>query len=75
VAARIEVREVKVAELRRGLRALLKDEKPLVVMRNRTRCAVVLCLKGSWWSPGESMRAERRRLRAELEAVLRALPH
>lgn len=73
MAAPIEVREVKVAELRRGLSVLMREQTPIIVRRNSVPRAVVLHLKRERYLRNESTRAERRRLRAELEAVLRVL--
>jgi hypothetical protein len=73
MAVEIEVRKVQVAELRRSFRALLSMEGPIVVSRNSTPCAVVLRLYGVRWGGLDKVRAQRRRLLAELQAALASL--
>ncbi len=73
MAEYIEVRKVQVAELRRSFRALLSEEGPIVVRKNSQPCAVVLRVRDLRWKGVGEVRAERRRVLAEVQAVLQSL--
>ncbi len=73
MAEQIEVRKVQVAELRRSFRALLSEEGPIVVRRNSRPCAVLLRVRDLRWKGVGVVRAERRRLLAQVQAVLASL--
>ncbi len=73
MAEEIEVRKVQVAELRRSFRALLSEEGPIVVRRNSRSCAVLLRVVDLRWKSVAVVRAERRRVLAEIQAALASL--
>ncbi len=73
MAYEIEVRKVQVAELRRSFRALLSEEGPMVVRKHSRPCAVVLRVRDLRWKSVGEVRAERRRVLAEVQAVLASL--
>ncbi len=73
MAEEIEVRKVQVAELRRSFRALLSEEGPMVVRKNSLPCAVVLRVRDLRWKRVGEVRAECRRILAEVQAVLASL--
>jgi hypothetical protein len=73
MAEEVEVREVQVAELRKGLCSLLREKVPLIVRRNSQPCAVLLSLSGPFFSWSNDLAGERRRLRIALDAVVERL--
>ncbi len=73
MADELVVREVQVAELRRSFKALLSEEGPMVVRKNSRPCAVVLRVRDLRWKGLGEVRAERRRLLAQVQAVLVSL--
>ncbi len=73
MAYEIEVRRVQVGELRRSFKALLSEEGPIVVRKNSHPCAVVLRVRDLRWKGVGEVRAERRRVLAEVQAVLASL--
>jgi hypothetical protein len=65
----ILVGEVKIAELRQGLRAVLELKRPMIVKRNSRAVAVLLPVETSWFGNLEHPVAQRRRLAVQLNAV------
>jgi hypothetical protein len=69
----VRVEEVQVSELRKRYKFLLQEGKPLILRKNTSVVGVLLCLKIPRWSSLEHPRKEGRRLRTELESILKQL--
>jgi hypothetical protein len=66
----IVVGEVKVAELRASLKTLLQLKNPLIVYRNSRAMGILLPVETSWFGRLEHPIKQKRKIRAELDAVL-----
>jgi hypothetical protein len=64
---------VQVSELRKMYKSLLQEKKPLVLRTNSRIVGILLCVGSSYYGTIEHPRKEGRRLRAELEAVLKQI--
>jgi hypothetical protein len=64
------VEVVQVSDVRKNLKVRLSQKKPLVLMRNSSVVAILLCVEGSVYGRVEHPRLEAKRLRAELQAAL-----
>jgi hypothetical protein len=69
----IPVGQVKIAELRKGLKSLLDLKTPHVVLRNSRPVGILLSVETSWFGRLDHPVVQSRRIRAELDAVLRKL--
>jgi hypothetical protein len=69
----IEVREIKIAELRKTLRVVLESKHPAVVQRNSRAIAILLSVETGWFGRLEHPLLQKRRLLLELDAALRKL--
>jgi hypothetical protein len=64
------IEKIKVSELRKTLKRRLEEKKTLIVKRNSSVVAVLLCVETSRYGRVENPRAEKKRLLAELEAAI-----
>lgn len=69
----IVVGEVKIGELRKRLRQLLELKVPRIVQRNSRPVAILLSVETLYYRQLKNPTSQKRRLRAELEAVLAKL--
>jgi hypothetical protein len=67
------IEEVQVSVLRADIRARLSAGKPLIVRKNSSALAVVLCVVSHRWGIAEHPRRQKKRLRTELESILKQL--
>ncbi len=67
------VQEVQVSELRKRYKFYLEGKKPIILRKNSQVVGVLFCVESSWYRGVEHSRKEARRLRSELEAVLKQI--
>jgi hypothetical protein len=68
-----EAEVVQVSDVRKTLRSRLAQQKPLILRRNRSTVGILLCVEPGFFWRMEHPRLQARRLRAELEVILKQI--